>query len=54
MEKKKYSTPIIELIVLDNEIALELQSAPPTGPDEAANYMPEIFKHTPFEKNMEV
>ena len=30
MEKKKYTAPAIEIIVLDNEISLALESAPPT------------------------
>ncbi len=34
MEKKTYSIPQIELVVLDNEISLALESSPPTGPDE--------------------
>lgn len=31
---KKYITPNIEIIPLDNEISLALQSSPPEGPDE--------------------
>jgi hypothetical protein len=34
MEKKKYITPQFELVQLDNEIALALQSTPPLGPEE--------------------
>jgi len=34
MEKKKYIAPCIEIIILDNEISLALQSAPPIGPEE--------------------
>ena len=32
--KKKYIAPAIEIIFLDNEISLALESAPPIGPDE--------------------
>lgn len=32
--KKKYIAPNIEIIFLDNEISLALQSSPPEGPDE--------------------
>ena len=34
MEKNKYITPRIELIVLDNQISLALTSIPPEGPGE--------------------
>lgn len=34
MEKKKYIAPVIEIISLDNEISLALESAPPIGPEE--------------------
>jgi len=32
--KKSYIAPQIELIEIDNEIALALESNPPIGPDE--------------------
>jgi len=35
--KKSYTSPSIELIILDNEISLALESAPPIGPDESFN-----------------
>lgn len=35
--KKKYITPRIEWIPLDNEISLALESAPPAGPSETFN-----------------
>lgn len=37
MEKKKYISPVIELIILDNEISLALESNPPAGPNESVN-----------------
>ncbi len=37
MEKKIYTAPYIEIIILDYEISLALESAPPPGPDEAYN-----------------
>ena len=33
-EKKNYISPVIELIKLDNEISLILESQPPIGPEE--------------------
>jgi hypothetical protein len=41
MKKKKYKVPEIELIELDNEISLALESAPPVGPSEGFNFNPE-------------
>ena len=49
--KKKYIVPDIEIISLDNEISLALDSTPPFGPDENASLTPEYFKNDPF-KNM--
>lgn len=38
MQKKKYKSPRIEIIFLDNEISLALQSVPVPGPEEGYNY----------------
>lgn len=35
MKKKKYINPRIEIIFLDNEISLALESEPPAGPSES-------------------
>jgi len=37
MKKKKYISPRIEWIPLDNHISLQLESTPPLGPDETQN-----------------
>jgi len=42
--KKKYTSPAIELIKLDNEISLALESAPPAGPSETLNNFQSPFK----------
>lgn len=34
LQKRIYCTPIIERVILDNEISLVLESSPPIGPDE--------------------
>jgi len=44
MEKKKYITPSIEWIPLDNNISLALESSPPVGPDEVKNNFSSPFK----------
>ncbi len=44
MEKKKYNTPQLQLIELDNEISLALESAPPVGPSETLNNIQTPFK----------
>ena len=51
-QKNQYNAPIIERIELDNEIALQLESAatPPKAPGEAMN-APEYFNNDPFKSN---
>jgi len=44
MEKKKYTTPQLQLIELDNEISLALESTPPAGPSESFNSVQSPFK----------
>ncbi len=44
MEKKTYNAPQIELIILDNEISLALESSPPVGPSETLNSIQSPFK----------
>ena len=39
MKKKFYNSPVIEIILLDNETSLSLESAPPVGPEESALLM---------------
>ena len=54
-QKKTYSAPQVERIELDNEIALQLESAPsqapPTPPGEARLNAPEYFNNDPFKTN---
>ncbi|MEI6554943.1 MAG: hypothetical protein WCL70_05110 [Paludibacter sp.] len=49
--KQAYSTPQIERIELDNEIALQLESTPPKAPGEAHLNPPEYFNNDPFKTN---
>lgn len=50
--KRQYLTPVVERIELDNEIALQLESAPPEGPGEQPmGKMPEYFNSNPFTEN---
>jgi hypothetical protein len=51
--KKIYCSPEVEIIQLDSEISLVLQSLlPPVGPDETGSLTPEFFKIEPFKNNM--
>ncbi len=50
--KKLYIQPEIELVKLDNEISLALESAPPEGPDEVNNLAPNHFNNNPFKSEM--
>jgi len=43
-QKREYIKPQLECIVLDNEIALALESTPPVGPDES--YIPSMYIET--------
>ncbi len=44
-----YHAPSIEKIVLDNEISLILESAPPIGPGETKNNtIPEYLNKNPY------
>lgn len=36
-KKRNYTTPFIELILIDKEIALQLSSLPPVGPGNGNN-----------------
>jgi hypothetical protein len=51
--KRIYISPALQLIKLDNEISLALQSAPPDGPGEGgASLTPGYMKIDPFKSNM--
>ena len=49
--KKIYETPQIELIKLDHESSLALESSPPEGPGEGedAYLIPEYFNSEPYQ-----
>jgi hypothetical protein len=51
MEKKKYISPSIELVVLDNEISLALESNPPEGPNESA-FLIHTTNNNPFQQKV--
>ena len=50
-EKRVYLKPRIDYVLLDNEISLILESAPPVGPDESYNKMPEFMRVDPLKSN---
>ena len=52
MEKKKYTTPQVQLIALDNEISLALESSPPDGPGEGTSLTPHYINNDPFRNNL--
>ncbi len=47
-----YTTPRIELISLDNEISLALESAPPVGPGEGLLKTTEYPNNDPYKTNL--
>lgn len=48
--KNTYTSPEVNCIELDNEIALQLESTPPKAPGEAHFSKPEYFKNDPFKE----
>lgn len=46
--KKTYTVPHIEIISLDYEISLALESAPPAGPEESFN----LNQNNPFKEEI--
>ena len=48
IEKKNYKSPQIVRIIIDTEIALQLESTPPVGPNESKLLTPEYFNKDPF------
>ncbi len=53
MEKSKeiYIVPIINKIVIDNEISLALESEPPAGPNEGMNIRHQ-YSNEPFGQHL--
>lgn len=50
--KRIYFRPVLERILLDNEITLALESSPPFGPGESNNNIrPEYFSTNPYTTN---
>ncbi len=47
--KRVYTVPTVEIIKLDKEISLALQSEPPGGPGEGSNDQEENKKDSPWE-----
>ena len=49
--KKVYNSPVIELIRLDNEISLTLDSTDPPTFENNNSKVPEFLKSDPFKEN---
>jgi hypothetical protein len=52
MKRRKYTAPKIEIIGLDHEISLALNSLPPLGPDETKLHQPEYFNNNTIEADL--
>lgn len=48
LQKKKYLSPDIQCVLLDNSISLALESSPPEGPYEVINQDTKYFNIEPF------
>ncbi len=51
MEKKIYTAPAIEIIFLDNQISLALESSPPEGPNEFGNII-QTVTNNPYKQEV--
>jgi hypothetical protein len=51
-QKRRYNSPQIERIKLDNEISLALESSPPVFELTKASNAPEYFNNDPFKTNI--
>ena len=49
--KYPYISPIVEIVKLDNEISLQLESLPPDGPGEFSSFAREYINNDPFKTN---
>lgn len=50
--KQRYTVPVIEIIVMDNEISLQLESSPPNGPGEVIGLVSKEFNSNPFKDTL--
>lgn len=51
-EKKIYITPSIEMVKLDKDISLAMESDAPPGPGEVKLNAPEYFNNDPYKTNL--
>jgi len=51
-EKRFYITPSVDVIKLDNEISLALESDAPVGPGEGKLNAPEYFNNDPYKTSL--
>jgi hypothetical protein len=54
INKREYTAPLIDRVLLDNEISLALESAPPAAPGEPGYLVkaPEYFNNDPFKDQL--
>jgi hypothetical protein len=51
-EKRNYNRPHIDLILLDNEISLALESTSPDGPGEGASLSPQFLMNDQYKNEL--
>ena len=51
-KKHIYFQPHIEVIILDKDISLTLDSTPPGGPGELTGFVPENLNNDPFKTQL--
>jgi hypothetical protein len=47
--KREYTTPVVDIVILDNEISLVLATNPPAGPGENNQENKDLNSESPWE-----
>jgi len=51
LNNRRYASPTIEVIILENEISLTLDSSTPPDDAPGESYVPEYFNDNPYKNN---
>ncbi len=49
INKREYTTPVVDIVILDNEISLVLATNPPGGPGEGSDENNKANNDSPWE-----
>lgn len=54
LQKRDYAMPLIDKILLDNEISLEMESDPPIFESRNSSKAPNFYSNDPFKQNTNI